>query len=142
MSVIKMKIVLSLLVAFAATFGASSAAHALPGAAGPVATGSQTDYWCSGDECTCVGDADCNDMFDDFDCGVEWVDDWFGIPVGHCKYPQPRPKASDSFGPIRVDAPDVTKASATVVEDDRSADEGIITPNNVIKPRLSLYRAW
>ena len=142
MSVIKMKIVLSLLVVFGATFGVSTAAHAAPSAAGPASSSSQADYWCSGDECTCVGDADCNDMFDKFDCGVEWVDDWFGIPIGHCKYPQPRQKADDTVRRPITEAPEATKAATTAVAEDSPSDDGIITPNNVVKPTLSLYRAW
>lgn len=96
------KITLALLIGVVALAGPVTSAQAAgrgpAGTSAPVVS-SSADFWCSGNECTCIGDADCNDMYDKFDCVGEWVDTIFGIPIGTCKYPTPRSSESGTPDP-------------------------------------------
>jgi hypothetical protein len=88
------KLTLALLIGLVALAGPVSPAHAARGGSGTSSVpqlSSSNNFWCSGDTCVCLGDADCNDMFDRFDCGADWVNDILGVPVGTCKFPTPRP---------------------------------------------------
>jgi len=78
------------------------------------AVGGRLDYTCEGLSCSCSGEADCEDMFDDLDCLIDWVDET-GDVVGYCIIPSPR----------------LGIAHSQAQDDDESADDSILDPQVV-----------